>query len=156
MAPGQFEVLDEGVANQLFLLPDVHLQPFYNLIRRDGVAEYRQQRCHIQRTAWGQKTQPNAKSHAGLVVRRVRFSNPSRLNSRTLPRKLVGFLLPARASNARHSQSFAHSVRFLCGWFNERQQRVIEFQNDQFVAFLGKLGKKRVSLTDDRRRVLTG
>jgi hypothetical protein len=44
----------------------------------------------------------------------------------------------------------------LCGWFNERQQRVIEFQNDQFVAFLGKLGKKRVSLTDDRRRVLTG
>jgi hypothetical protein len=55
MAPGQFEVLDEGVANQLFLLPDVHLQPFHNLIRRDGVAEYRQQRCHIQRTAWGQK-----------------------------------------------------------------------------------------------------
>jgi hypothetical protein len=53
MAPGQFEVLDEGVANQIFLLPDVHLQLFYNLIRRDGVAEYRQQRCHIQRTGLG-------------------------------------------------------------------------------------------------------
>ena len=44
----------------------------------------------------------------------------------------------------------------LCGWFNERQHRVIEFQNDQIEAFLGKLGKKRVSLTDDRRRVLAG
>ncbi|MFT4559447.1 MAG: hypothetical protein ACI92S_004837 [Planctomycetaceae bacterium] len=32
----------------------------------------------------------------------------------------------------------------LCGWFNERLQRVIEFQNDQIEALLGKLGKKRV------------
>jgi hypothetical protein len=44
----------------------------------------------------------------------------------------------------------------LCGRLNERQQRVIEFQNDQIEALLGKLVKERVPLTDDRRRVLAG
>ena len=44
----------------------------------------------------------------------------------------------------------------LCGWLNERQQRVIEFQNDQIEVLFEKLGKKRVPLTDDRRRVLAG
>jgi putative transposase len=42
----------------------------------------------------------------------------------------------------------------LIGWANERQQQIIEFQNDQIKALLKKLGKKRVLLTDDQRRVL--
>jgi transposase InsO family protein len=42
----------------------------------------------------------------------------------------------------------------LIGWANERQQQIIEFQNDQIEALLKKLGKKRVLLTDDQRRVL--
>ena len=42
----------------------------------------------------------------------------------------------------------------LCGWVNERQQKVIEFQNAQIDALLKKLGKKRLLLSDDQRRVL--
>ena len=42
----------------------------------------------------------------------------------------------------------------LIGWANERQQRIIEFQNDQIEALLEKLGKKRLWLTDDQRHVL--
>jgi hypothetical protein len=42
----------------------------------------------------------------------------------------------------------------LIGWANERQQQIIEFQNDQIQALLEKLGKKRLLLTDDQRRVL--
>jgi hypothetical protein len=42
----------------------------------------------------------------------------------------------------------------LIGWANERQQQIIEFQNDQIKAMLKKLGKKRLLLTDDQRRVL--
>jgi hypothetical protein len=42
----------------------------------------------------------------------------------------------------------------LIGWANERQQQIIEFQNDQIEALLKKLGKKRLVLTDDQRRVL--
>jgi hypothetical protein len=40
------------------------------------------------------------------------------------------------------------------GWANELQRRIIEFQNDQIEALLKKLGKKRLLLTDDQRRVL--
>jgi len=42
----------------------------------------------------------------------------------------------------------------LVGWANERQQQIIEFQNDQIETLLRKLGKKRLLLTDDQRRVL--
>jgi putative transposase len=42
----------------------------------------------------------------------------------------------------------------LVDWANERQQQIIEFQNDQIEALLEKLGMKRVLLTDDQRRVL--
>ncbi len=42
----------------------------------------------------------------------------------------------------------------LCGWVNERQQRIIEFQNAQIETLLQKLGKKRILLSDDQRRVL--
>ena len=40
------------------------------------------------------------------------------------------------------------------GWANERQQQIIEFQNDPIEALLEKLGGKRVLLTDDQRRLL--
>jgi len=40
----------------------------------------------------------------------------------------------------------------LVGWANERQQQIIEFQNDQIKALLKKLGKKRLLLTDDQRQ----
>jgi hypothetical protein len=36
----------------------------------------------------------------------------------------------------------------LCGWFNERLQRVIEFQNDQIEALLGKLGREEACAVD--------
>jgi hypothetical protein len=42
----------------------------------------------------------------------------------------------------------------LCGLVNQRQQRVIEFQNAQIEALLKKLGKKRLLLDDDQRRLL--
>ena len=42
----------------------------------------------------------------------------------------------------------------LAGWVNERQQQIIEFQNAQIEALLQKLGKKRILLTDDQRRIL--
>ena len=42
----------------------------------------------------------------------------------------------------------------LVGWANERQQRIIEFQNDQIETLMKLLGKKRVLLTDDQHRVL--
>jgi len=41
-----------------------------------------------------------------------------------------------------------------CGWVNERQTEIIEFQNAQIDALLKKLGKKRILLTDDQRRIL--
>ena len=39
-------------------------------------------------------------------------------------------------------------------WVNQRQQQIIEFQNAQIEALLKKLGKERVLLTDDQRRLL--
>ena len=42
----------------------------------------------------------------------------------------------------------------LAGWVHHRQQQIIEFQNDQIEALLKKLGKQRILLTDDQRRVL--
>ena len=42
----------------------------------------------------------------------------------------------------------------LCGIVNHRQQQIIEFQNAQIEALLKKLGKKRLLLDDDQRRLL--
>ena len=42
----------------------------------------------------------------------------------------------------------------LAGWINQRQQQIIEFQNAEIEAFLKKLGKKRILLTDDQRQIL--
>ncbi|MCP4786109.1 MAG: transposase [Fuerstiella sp.] len=42
----------------------------------------------------------------------------------------------------------------LCGMVNQRQQQIIEFQNAQIEALLKKLGKKRLLLDDDQRRLL--
>ena len=42
----------------------------------------------------------------------------------------------------------------LAGWINQQQQQIIEFQNAQIEALLKKLGKKRVLLSDDQRRIL--
>ena len=41
-----------------------------------------------------------------------------------------------------------------CGWVNQRQTDIINFQNAQIDALLKKLGKKRILLTDDQRRIL--
>jgi putative transposase len=38
---------------------------------------------------------------------------------------------------------------------HKRQQRIIEFQNDQIKALLNWLGKRRLPLSDDQRQVLT-
>ena len=42
----------------------------------------------------------------------------------------------------------------MSGWVNQRQQQIIEFQNAEVEAPLKKLGKKRVLLTEDQRRLL--
>ena len=42
----------------------------------------------------------------------------------------------------------------LVGWVSQRQQQIIQFQNTQIETLLKKLGKKRILLTDDQRRVL--
>ena len=42
----------------------------------------------------------------------------------------------------------------LCGMVNQRQQRIIEFQNAQIETLLKKLGKKRLLLDDTQRRLL--
>lgn len=41
-----------------------------------------------------------------------------------------------------------------CGWLNEHQRQIIEFQNDEVEALLKKLGRKQLLLTDNQRRVL--
>jgi hypothetical protein len=45
-------------------------------------------------------------------------------------------------------------VMILAGWVNRQQQEIIEFQNAQIQALMNKLGRKRILLTDDQRRVL--
>jgi len=42
----------------------------------------------------------------------------------------------------------------ICGWVNQRQTEIIQFQNAQISALLEKLGKKRLLLNDDQRRLL--
>jgi len=42
----------------------------------------------------------------------------------------------------------------LFGWINRQQQEIIEFQNAQIQALMEKMGRKRILLTDDQRRVL--
>ena len=42
----------------------------------------------------------------------------------------------------------------LCGLVNQRQQQIIKFQNAQIEALLKQLGKKRLLLNDDQRRLL--
>ena len=42
----------------------------------------------------------------------------------------------------------------LCGLVNHRQQQIIEFQNAQIEAILAKLGRPRLLLDDDQRRLL--
>ena len=41
-----------------------------------------------------------------------------------------------------------------CGWVHQRQTEIIEFQNAQLSAVLQQLGRKRILLTDDQRRLL--
>jgi hypothetical protein len=53
-----------------------------------------------------------------------------------------------------HWMCMTQTLPICIGWANERQQQIIEFQNDQIKALLKKLGKKRLLLTDDQRRVL--
>ena len=45
-------------------------------------------------------------------------------------------------------------VMILAGWVNRQQQEIIEFQNAQIRALMKKMGRKRILLTDDQRRVL--
>ena len=41
-----------------------------------------------------------------------------------------------------------------CGWVHQRQTEIIEFQNDQLTTMMKALGKKRLLLTDNQRRLL--
>ena len=42
----------------------------------------------------------------------------------------------------------------LSAWVNQRQQQIIAFQSSEIEALLQKLGKKRILLTDEQRRLL--
>ena len=42
----------------------------------------------------------------------------------------------------------------LAGWIHHRQQKMIEFQNDQIESLLKQMGQKRILLTDEQRRRL--
>ena len=42
----------------------------------------------------------------------------------------------------------------LCGIVRTRQQQIIDFQSSEIEALLITMGKKRVLLTDDQRRIL--
>ena len=42
----------------------------------------------------------------------------------------------------------------ICGMVNQRQQQIIAFQNAQIAALLKKLGRQRLLLDDDQRRLL--
>ena len=42
----------------------------------------------------------------------------------------------------------------LSGLVNRRQQDIIDFQNAQIQALMDKLGRKRILLNDDQRRLL--
>ena len=42
----------------------------------------------------------------------------------------------------------------ICGILNSRQRQIIAFQNVQIDALLKKLGRKRLLLDDDQRRLL--
>ena len=42
----------------------------------------------------------------------------------------------------------------LSGWVNRQQQKMIEFQNAQIRILMEKMGRKRILLTDEQRRVL--
>jgi putative transposase len=44
--------------------------------------------------------------------------------------------------------------RILADWINRQQREAIEFQNAQIRVLMEKMGRKRVLLTDDQRRVL--
>ncbi len=45
-------------------------------------------------------------------------------------------------------------LAILSGWIHHRQQKMIEFQNDQIISLMKSQGKKRLLLTDDQRRLL--
>ena len=45
-------------------------------------------------------------------------------------------------------------LAILSGWIHHRQQKMIEFQNDQIESLLKQMGRKRILLTDDQRRLL--
>ena len=42
----------------------------------------------------------------------------------------------------------------LAGWINRQQQDIIEFQTAQIRILMEKMGRKRILLTDDQRRIL--
>ena len=42
----------------------------------------------------------------------------------------------------------------LAGWINREQQEIIEFQNAQIRILMQKMGRKRILLSDDQRRIL--
>ena len=43
----------------------------------------------------------------------------------------------------------------ICGLINQRQQHIIEFQNAQIDALFNKLGRQRLLLDDQQRRLLS-
>ena len=101
----------------------------------------------------GQKTQPTCKYPIPFDLLRPESSDlspsASPVSHRMGPVSVVDWFLMNFV--LRPWQFF---FLILCGWVNRQQQEVIEFQNAQIQVLLDKMGRKRILLTDDQRRVL--
>jgi hypothetical protein len=96
------------------------------------------------------KTTPNSNRRETRDLRQARVSHLRRLISPLG----TGHWLISASNMSFLLQPWHILVAALCGMVNERQQQIIEFQNAQIEALLKKLGKKRLLLDDDQRRLL--
>ena len=113
--------------------------------------------AEMESTACGEKTQPNRNNLPFQVLRSDRLLAFGRLPVLTFGNP--GSMVKVSYFTSEQIMSFIlqpWQVVFvaLSAWVNQRQQLIIEFQNAEIEALLKKLGKKRVLLTDDQRRLL--
>lgn len=105
----------------------------------------------------GEKTQPNRNNLSFQRLRSDRILAFGRLPVLTFGNP--GSMVKVSYFTSEQIMSFVlqpWQVVFvaLSAWVNQRQQQIIEFQNAEIEALLKKLGKKRILLTDDQRRLL--
>ena len=107
----------------------------------------------------GQNTQPNPET----LLFQGRATTPDPRSQPTSPPldPVLPVKCPRRSDPFPVSGSMSFILRpwqlfflILSGMVNRRQQEIIEFQNAQIRILMDKMGRKRILLTDDQRRVL--